>query len=93
VRCLTSRQIQTLLGRLAELGFAAWYRKNGEDGWTGPPHIHAVWAGTRLKPILRQQVESWLDGRNGLGFNQPYRFWQPAASMKEKVRSLYRSSN
>src|SRR4030095_6593876 len=75
VRCLSAAQIQALLGRLAELGFAAWYRKDGEDGWTGPPHIHSVWAGTRLKPVLRQQVESWLDGRNGLGFNQPYHFW------------------
>src|SRR5207244_5052328 len=62
VRCLTAAQIQALLARLAESGFSAWYRKDGQDGWTGPPHIHAVWAGCRLKPILLQQIERWLDG-------------------------------
>src|SRR2546425_8017181 len=93
VRCLTASQIQSLLGRLAELGFAAWYRKDGQDDWSGPPHIHAVWAGCRLKPILRRQVESWLRGGTGLGSDHPYRFWQPSAEMKEIVRALYRKFN
>jgi hypothetical protein len=94
VRCLTEAQIRTLLGRLANIGFAAWYRKQGQDGWTGPPHIHAVWAGCSLKPILREQVESWLNGGNGLfSRDAVYRFWQPSAELKEKVRALYRSSN
>jgi hypothetical protein len=93
VRCLTAPQIQAFLGRLAEFGFAAWYRKDGRDGWSGPPHIHAVWAGCRLKPVLKQQVESWISGRNGLGSNQLYQFWQPSAEMKERVQSLYRKYN
>jgi hypothetical protein len=94
VRCLTEAQIRTLLGRLAHLGFAAWRRQPGQDSWTGPPHIHAVWAGCRLKPVLRQQVESWLSGGNGLFTrDQAYRFWQPTAEMKDKVRALYRTSN
>jgi hypothetical protein len=93
VRCLTEAQIKTLLGRLATLGFAAWYRRDGRDGWTGPPHIHGIWAGCRLKPVLREQVENWLGGTNGLSSNQPYQFWQPSAAMKEKVRTLYRTFN
>ena len=93
VRCLTASQIQSLLGRLAESGFAGWYRKDGQDDWSGPPHIHAVWAGCRLKPILRRQVESWLSGGNGLGSDRPYRFWQASAEIKEVVRALYRKSN
>jgi hypothetical protein len=93
VRCLAPPQIQTMLARLAGAGFAAWYRKDGEDGWRGPPHIHAVWAGSRLKPVLRQQVQSWLAGRNGLGSNQPYKFWQPSTDLKDQVRALYRSFN
>ena len=68
-------------------------RKAGQDGWTGPPHIHAIWAGCRLKPILREQVEDWLAGTNGLSSNQPYQFWQPAAEMKDKVAQLYRANN
>jgi hypothetical protein len=90
VRCLTEAQIKALLGTLASVGFASWYRKNGEDDWTGPPHIHAVWSASPLKPVLRRQIESWLDGRNGLGSNRPYRFWQPDPKMKEVVRSKYR---
>jgi hypothetical protein len=93
VRCLSAAQIQELLGRLADLGFAAWYRKQGQDGWTGPPHIHAVFAGCRLKPVLRQQVESWLLSRNGLGGDQLYMFWQPSSAMKDKLRGLYQKFN
>ena len=93
VRCLTKTQIKSLLEHLATLGFAGWYRKEGQDDWTGPPHIHAVWAGCRLKPVLRRQVEAWLSGGNGLGSNRPYRFWQPTAAAKEKVRKLYAASS
>jgi hypothetical protein len=93
VRCLTEAQIKELLSDLAGLGFAGWYRRNGRDGWTGPPHIHAVWAGCRLKDFLQYQVESWLDGGNGLGADQPYRFWQPSPLMKDKVRGLYHRYN
>lgn len=93
VRCLTAVQIRLLLDRLAGVGFAAWYRKDGQDGWSGPPHIHAVFAGCRLKPVLQRQVESWLAGDNGLGSNQPYRFWQPNLEMKAKVGGFFRKFN
>ena len=93
VRCLTQAQIRTLLARLATAGFAAWYRKDGQDGWSGPPHIHAIWAGCGLKPVLQQQVENWLNGGNGLFLNQRYQFWQASAEMKDKVSRLYRSFN
>jgi hypothetical protein len=93
VRCLSPAQIRDLLGRLANAGFAAWYRKQDQDGWSGPPHIHAVWSGCRLKPVLQWQVESWLSGKNGLGSEQPYRFWQPSADMKTTVNALYRKFN
>jgi hypothetical protein len=93
VRCQSAAQIKMLLEQLSGVGFAAWYRKPGEDDWTGPPHIHAVWAGCALKPVLQKQVLSWLDGRNGLGPNRPYQFWQATAGTREKVATLYRKSN
>jgi hypothetical protein len=93
VRCLSAAQIRSLLDALATRGFAGWYRKAGLDDWTGPPHVHAVWAGSPLKPVLRQQIESWLSGGNGLGTNRPYQFWQPSPEMKNKVRTLYQASN
>jgi hypothetical protein len=93
VRCLSEAQIKTLLESLASVGFAGWYRKNGQDDWTGPPHIHAIWSASPLKPVLRRQVESWLEGGNGLGTNRPYRFWQPAPKQQEAVRTRYRQFN
>jgi hypothetical protein len=94
VRCLTEPQIRAFLNQLANAGFAAWYRKPGQDNWTGPPHIHAVWAGSHLKPVLQQQVDSWLNGGNGLfSRDQPYRFWEASPGAKQKVRDLYRASN
>jgi hypothetical protein len=93
VRCLTEAQIKELLAGLAGLGFAGWYRRNGRDGWTGPPHIHAVWSGCHMKAFLQYQIESWLDGGNGLGENQPYRFWQPSGQLKDTVRGLYGRHN
>jgi hypothetical protein len=82
-----------LLNRIAEVGFAGWYRNNGQDGWTGPPHIHAVWAGCPLKTVLRRQVESWIDGRSGLPGNELYRFWQAPMGAREKVQTVYRMFN
>lgn len=90
VRCLSEAQIRTLLDRLADVGFAAWYRKDGQDGWNGPPHIHAVFAGCRLKPVLHLQVEDWLRGGTGLSRNEAYKFWQPSRPAREKLRELYR---
>ena len=93
VRCLNQQQIKTLLGALSDSGFAGWYRTPGKDGWSGPPHIHAIWAGSPLKQVLRSQVEDWLDGKNGLGYSQPYHFWQPLPEMREQLRKLYHISN
>ena len=93
VRCLTEAQIKTLLGTLASVGFAGWYRKDSEDDWAGPPHIHAIWSESQLKPVLRRQIEGWLEGRNGLGSNRPYRFWQPDLKMKEEIRWRYSRFN
>jgi hypothetical protein len=92
VRCLNEAQIRTLLDRLADAGFAAWYRKDGQDGWNGPPHIHAVFAGCRLKPVLHLQVEDWLRGEIGLSRNEAYKFWEPSQPAREKLRVLYKGA-
>lgn len=47
-------------------GFAAWYRFPPSFS----PHIHAVYAGTPvLKSSLKNQIQSFLEGRNGLVSN------------------------
>lgn len=93
VRCLDAAAIKQLLGHLAILGFAAWYREDGKDGWKGSNHIHAVWAAGPLKRQLRGQVTSWLAGRTGLIGNATYSFWQASNEQQQAVYSAYEKSN
>jgi hypothetical protein len=92
VRCVDEEGIKELLGRLAQSGFAAWYRKNGKDSWKGNNHIHAVWAAEPLKRQLRGQVASWLAGRTGLVGDAKYSFWQPSEDERAVVKSAYEAS-
>jgi hypothetical protein len=90
---LTSAEIANLLDKLAKVGFAAWYRHNGFDGWTGVNHIHAVYANCLMKVSLRDQIHSWLDGRNGLVSNTIYRFHTWPASERAVVKGKFAMSD
>lgn len=92
VNCLGENEIKQFLSALAEAGFAAWYRQDGVDGWKGAKHVHAVFAAEPLKPQLKGQVQSWLDGRTGLVGNARYKYWQPSDSQKQAVAKVYRDS-
>ena len=94
VRCLTEPQIRTLLagsrqGTDLPHGSENPGRTTGRARHTFMPF---GWP-ARLKRVLRQQVESWLRGANGLGTDQPYAFWKPSAEMSRTVAMLYRASN
>lgn len=71
--------------RLRLQGFAAWYRTAPE--FTGNVHIHAVYAGGYgLKGSLVRQIDSFLDGRDGLRSNN-YDYHCPITEQeKEAVR-------
>ncbi len=92
---MTQTQIRALLGRLADGGFAAFYRWPGHDGWPSSEaaHIHAVYAGVSMKWQLDGQVEDWLAGRNGLASHGSYTFWQPSGAQKDLVRALFNAHN
>lgn len=97
---LSESDIINLLERLARAGFAAWYRKPGFDGWPArnrqgrrtSPHIHIVYAGIPMKAVLRDQVEQFLRGRNGLR-NGPYNFHRFGDETVNIVRALYEASD
>ena len=89
IRCLTDEHIKFLLGELASRGFAAWLRRNGEDGWRGQAHIHAIWVLGKLKPQLDSQVKDWLAGRNGLVSDLPYEFWLPNSDQLLAIEAAY----
>jgi hypothetical protein len=90
---LSSSQIANLLEKLAKVGFAAWYRHTGYDGWPGVNHIHAVYANCAMKASLRSQVRSWLAGRNGLVSNAIYHFHTWSRAAKAAVKGKWEMSN
>jgi hypothetical protein len=91
---LSNTQLRNLLSRLAKVGFAAWFRQPGHDGWPASEvrHIHAVYANAKMKSSLRSQVRSWLVGRNGLVSNTLYGFYHWSAADKAVVRHKFAQS-
>jgi len=94
-RGLTNDEIRALLSRLANQGFAAWYRLPGSDGWPSSeaPHIHAIYVGAAMKASLRAQVSDWLIGRNGLTSHTTYRFYTWTDAQKALVRAVFNRYN
>jgi hypothetical protein len=89
---MTSTQIHNLLEKLGKVGFAAWYRKNGVDGWSGANHIHVVYANCKMKSQLRAQVRSFLVGRNGLVSNRVYTWHTFSSAAKTAVQRKFNQS-
>jgi hypothetical protein len=90
-RGMNENEILNLLDRLGRNGFAAWYRKPGSDGWPAnqSPHIHAVFAGVRMKAQLREQVRDFLVGKNGLSSHRAYQFWDIPNEVQDLIRNLF----
>ncbi|HUS63489.1 MAG TPA: SH3 domain-containing protein [Kofleriaceae bacterium] len=86
---LSSTQIHNMVDGLGRVGFAAWYRLSGSDGWVGANHIHAVYANCRMKEQLRSQVRSWLVGRNGLVSNTIYQWHAFSQEAKQAVQGKF----
>jgi hypothetical protein len=90
---LTSTQIHNLLEKLAKVGFAAWYRKDGVDGWSGANHIHVVYANAKMKTQLRAQVRSFLVRRNGLVSNTIYTWHHFSDDAIRAVKAKFAASS
>jgi hypothetical protein len=92
---LTDSQVKELLARLDKMGFAAFYRNPGHDGWpsTEVRHIHAVFAGAYMKDSLRSQIADFLAGKNGLASHTTYTFYQPPADVKAYIKKIFDAAN
>ncbi len=92
---MSNAQVRALLTRLADQGFAAFFRNPGHDGWPSSEirHIHAIYVGVHMKASLRAQVQDWLNGRNGLVSHSTYTFWQANHSRKNAIRTLFNQHN
>ncbi|MGZ3420990.1 MAG: hypothetical protein ACXVEF_41415 [Polyangiales bacterium] len=92
---LSDAQVKTLIAKLDALGFAAFYRNPGHDGWPSSEvrHVHAVFAGAYMKSSLRAQIADFLAGKNGLASHTAYTFYQPSAAVKAYVKKIFDAAN
>jgi hypothetical protein len=92
---LTDTQVKTLIAKLDTLGFAAFFRKPGYDGWPSSEarHIHAVFAGAKMKSSLRSQITDFLAGKNGLASHTTYTFYQPPPDVKAYIKMIFLAAN
>ena len=74
---MSDAQVKVLLKQLTSVGFIPFYRSPGHDGWPSGEarHIHAIWAGAKMKLSLRNQVRDWHVGKNGLASHTKYTFY------------------
>ena len=86
-------RIKTILTRLWDAGFAAWYRSPGHDHWPAEDarHIHAVYTGIVMKQSVQEQVHDFLHQPmlNGLASHQPYAFAQNTHDQRAAIRTLF----
>jgi hypothetical protein len=94
-RGLSNAEVKKLLENLGTVGFAAWFRDPGHDGWPSGEieHIHAVYAGVPMKDRLDDQVRDYLHQKNGLASHTTYGFYQWSNQAKAKVAHLFKKSN
>lgn len=92
---LTDAQVKVLIAKLDTLGFAAYFRKPGSDGWPSSEarHCHVVFAGAKMKSSLQSQIWDFLAGKNGLASHSTYTFYQPPAEVKAYVKALFLKFN
>ena len=91
----TDAQVKFLLVSLSLQGFVCFYRDPGRDHWPTKDarHVHVIYCGVPMKRSLRDQVHSWLAGKNGLKRNAPYLFWQPSAKAQQICRAFFLEHN
>lgn len=92
---LSDSQVKLLIAKLSEVGFAAYFRNPGHDGWPAQEirHVHAVFAGCPMKRALRNQVHDYLHGKNGLASHGAYTFFQPTQNAQNTIRNLFLANN
>lgn len=94
---LSSTQVKSLLLKLWDAGFAAWYRcaNYPEDHWSGATHIHAIWVAAPMKATCRRQVHDFCARpcKTGLASHLPYHFLQPSIEQQNKVAAAFLPHN
>lgn len=90
-RDLSRVQIRSLLHQLATQGFAAWYRHTGS--FASNRHIHAIFAGLKMKRELQRQVLAFLNDRDGLASDLAEQFYTASAALDAPIRAAWIRAN
>ena len=92
---MSDAQIKVLLKQLTEVGFVAYYRSPGHDGWPSSEarHIHAIWVGAKMKLSLRNQVRDWHVGKNALASHTTYSFYKWSSCWRSTIWNKYLEDN
>ncbi|WP_394830517.1 hypothetical protein LVJ94_28830 [Pendulispora rubella] len=92
---MAAKAVKNVLFYLGKVGFAAWYRDPGHDGWPSNEvhHIHAVYAGVPMKAMLDRQVLDYSVCKNGLQGHAKYAFYCANPSMRTNVKNLWNKYN
>ncbi len=95
VRGMTEAQVSAFVDRLTEVGFVAFYRNPGHDGWPASEarHIHAIWVAAPMKLILRNQVADWHVGKNGLASHTTYTFKTWSTCWRDAIWKDFKTAN
>lgn len=88
---MDENRIRWFLKHLAEHGFVAWYRRPSQG--FDSPHIHAVFAGVKMKEALRGQVRDFLNDRTGLKGHATETFWTAPPVVDAQIRALFEKHN
>jgi hypothetical protein len=95
VSTMTDAQVSVLLDELTSVGFVAYLRKPGHDGWPASEarHLHIIWVGAPMKRSLRDQVRDWRVGKNALASHTTYKFktWSPC--WRDAIWARYLTAN
>ena len=82
---MTDAQVKVFIKQLTSVGFAAYFRSPGHDGWPSSEarHIHVIWVGAPMKLLLRNQVRDWHVNKNALASHTQYSFYAWASCWRD----------
>jgi hypothetical protein len=92
---MTDSQVHVLIGQLTKVGFVAFFRRPGHDGWPSSEarHVHAIWVGAPMKLSLRNQVRDWHAGKNGLTSHTTYTFYTWSSCWRSSIFTEFDKHN
>lgn len=91
VRGLNEHQIRLLLQELAKQGIGGWYRHTGS--FANNRHIHCIYFGIKMKPMLQRQCVDFLNDRTGLVGHSHETFFTAPPELDAPLKAAFLRAN